>query len=354
MVSVRDFGAVGDGIADDSAAFTAAIAEVERRQRGGVVKVPAGIFRARIDASKLTADFEKRVTIRGAGRGATQIKPTATGDIILNMVGRNVMTVEDLTIYAGEEFQAYAGVVLARTDGSPNCNNNKFMNVEVIGNFAKAGVVSIAAESGEWHNCRFFMSSGGSGVAIIIGSDPHAANVSLEVPGVDDLRRDANTDTRWIACEFQSYQAAEMVRLSAFHSHHFIGSSWIAPYATRLTRFCDPDSGALGGGTTFTDCHFEGLTATGSVFSVDMAGATAYLFGISERASTIVTTQGSTFLDYDRTDPRNLLVLQQCDFAPAGPPNTTQTGIHFYADLIDRSVIDYTRLGDRGTLFCFL
>ena len=42
--SVKDFGAVGNGVADDTAAFVAAIASIPS-QSGGVLYVPPGPFR---------------------------------------------------------------------------------------------------------------------------------------------------------------------------------------------------------------------------------------------------------------------------------------------------------------------
>ena len=61
-VSVKDFGAVGDGVADDSPAFQAAVNASKH------VFVPAGTYRL---ASKV--DVKPQREIRGAGRGATTI-----------------------------------------------------------------------------------------------------------------------------------------------------------------------------------------------------------------------------------------------------------------------------------------
>ncbi len=68
-VSVRDFGAVGDGAADDTAAFVAAFAAGARE-----VRVPAGSYR-------LTAPLSvpARLSLRGAGRDATFLAIDHTG-----------------------------------------------------------------------------------------------------------------------------------------------------------------------------------------------------------------------------------------------------------------------------------
>lgn len=62
IVSVRDYGAVGDGVADDAPAFAAALAAHES------VFVPAGSYRL-----ATPVDVPPRRTLRGAGRDATRI-----------------------------------------------------------------------------------------------------------------------------------------------------------------------------------------------------------------------------------------------------------------------------------------
>ena len=61
-VSVKDFGAVGDGVADDSAAFQAAL------DQHGAIHVPAGTYR--LDSE---IQVKPRRRLFGAGRDATVI-----------------------------------------------------------------------------------------------------------------------------------------------------------------------------------------------------------------------------------------------------------------------------------------
>ena len=64
--NVRDFGAVGDGVADDTAAFRAALAATT----GGAVEIPAGRFRLS-DVLRLE---RSGVVLRGAGSGKTVLE----------------------------------------------------------------------------------------------------------------------------------------------------------------------------------------------------------------------------------------------------------------------------------------
>lgn len=348
VVSLRDYVRFvtlnADGKPDWTTAWASAIADLEANPRGGKLTIPMGIFRGAFSLMKQVPDFEKRITVEGAGRGATQLWPNGSGAIILNMVGRNTATVRSLSLVAGDEYQAYAGIVLARTTTSDNCNNNKFRDLEVQGNYGKATLVSIAAESAEWHNCRFRPGGGSSGIAAIWGSDTNAPNVQLVVPGVTNLTpRNANTDIRVTNCEFYNDQVgdAHTVILSAGHSIHFDRCGWIAAARSHV-HFCDPVGSIMGGGTEFDGCHFEGQI--GSRYSVDTGGAAVFLKGIVDRNSVDVT-EGGSFLDYDRSNPSSVLVLQQCEFRPGAPLSQTRTGINLGCDIADRSVIDWSNMG---------
>lgn len=80
-VNIRELGARGDGVTDDSEAFRRALAQVDR-QGGGVIRLPAGTYR-------LSGNFRlpRRVILRGDGKDLTWLKwpltpPTAASDIL--------------------------------------------------------------------------------------------------------------------------------------------------------------------------------------------------------------------------------------------------------------------------------
>jgi hypothetical protein len=75
-VSVKDFGAVGDGVVDDTAAIQAAIdyvATIGPSSVGGIVYVPEGTYR--ITSTIISAPTGGQVGILGAGQFATVFKP---------------------------------------------------------------------------------------------------------------------------------------------------------------------------------------------------------------------------------------------------------------------------------------
>jgi Pectate lyase superfamily protein len=123
--SVRDFGAVGDGSTDDTAAFTAAIAAISDV---GLIKVPAGVYKV----TSTVAVGEKRILIAGDAIRASQIlfAPTAD-DTCIEFGGAGSPSYEqgirDLTITSNDS--TYAKILLNLRD----CSNFALDNVALTG-----------------------------------------------------------------------------------------------------------------------------------------------------------------------------------------------------------------------------
>ena len=97
-VNVRELGARGDGVTDDSEAFRRALAAVERRG-GGVIAFPAGTYR-------LAGAFRlpRRVVLRGEGKDLTWLKwplnaPASAADFVpAALVGTGEFGLERLSL----------------------------------------------------------------------------------------------------------------------------------------------------------------------------------------------------------------------------------------------------------------
>jgi parallel beta-helix repeat protein len=92
MFNVKDYGAVGDGVTEDTAAFVAAFVAANTKG-GGIVYVPPGTYIH--DYLNMGYNY---ITLRGAGRTATtmKLKPNATGARSITAIGDS--RIESLTI----------------------------------------------------------------------------------------------------------------------------------------------------------------------------------------------------------------------------------------------------------------
>lgn len=79
IVNVRDFGAVGDGVTDDTAAFVSA-ARAAKEKGGALVYIPSGVYRAQNIPACTNVHFV------GAGKGSTEIKKPdgSDGDVFIS------------------------------------------------------------------------------------------------------------------------------------------------------------------------------------------------------------------------------------------------------------------------------
>lgn len=94
-VSVKDYGAVGDNVADDTSAIQAAINAVAALTYGGVVYFPPGVYRV---SSVLTLSAETNVSFEGAGQGATTIRNTHASNNTLTLTNCANFFIRDLQI----------------------------------------------------------------------------------------------------------------------------------------------------------------------------------------------------------------------------------------------------------------
>jgi hypothetical protein len=117
-VSVKDFGAVGDGVTDDSDAIRAAVASVTAE--GGQVYFPAGSYKVTADPADVTGNtaiyVPSKVRIYGASQGGTLIVPGANNTVCFRFLGNNG-GIENLQIdNLGTTYTNTSGIQLAPLD----------------------------------------------------------------------------------------------------------------------------------------------------------------------------------------------------------------------------------------------
>lgn len=160
QVSVKDYGAVGNGAKDDTIAIQAAINEV-RRLGGGVVYFDPGTY---LISSPLLLTSVNGVSFRGAGANVSIIKNTNVTANAISLTSCSAFYVEDVAI-ANSGSNSGVGLSLS------GCTNVRVMGLKVTGhqfavrvtgtapaNILIGGMSSLAADS----------SFGGNATAVLV------------------------------------------------------------------------------------------------------------------------------------------------------------------------------------------
>ncbi|MGV1867234.1 MULTISPECIES: hypothetical protein [unclassified Rhizobium] len=174
-ITPAQFGAVGDGIADDGAALTAMFAAV----------------RALTQASGLIANVAINVDMTG-GRYMTTTSINATmlvawslkiegglligrctGKAILDLCGSRGYSLTGVSFYGDKTNRPAAAFQLARDNFGGNqgsCDNNSFIEVSTTGYFSRAAIHCYAHETTTHMHCTYFNYDPAGAVAILTGT----------------------------------------------------------------------------------------------------------------------------------------------------------------------------------------
>ena len=166
MVSVKDFGAKGDGVTDDTEAVQAALAASLQ------VFVPPGKYlvtspiRLRSNQHIVCANSQGTFAgPTGAVATGTQIYAKHTGNAILDLTGQGGDLVEGCTLVGDAGTTPKSGIYLTRV-GTASAGEHTFRDLTVTGSFSATGVYIVTSENNSWENLRVDIRGGGATYAI--------------------------------------------------------------------------------------------------------------------------------------------------------------------------------------------
>ena len=158
MANVKYWGAMGDGVSDDTAAIQAGYNALTNGTRGGELILPAGVFPISqlifgnvVPPSGSTNGF----IIRGQGRNATTLLITGNNAIGINFIGQFNSILRDLTIDTAPGVIGQTAMFVARDANAYSCNWVRAKGVRFAGHYNKANVVHLAAELSDYDDCVF-------------------------------------------------------------------------------------------------------------------------------------------------------------------------------------------------------
>jgi len=147
IVSVKSYGAVGDGVTDDTAAVTAAFNAV--RTAGGSLYFPAGKYALAANIP-VTLGTDATLAVLGAGADITQLVWAAGGGLTINLPGEaNAVHIRDMTFVTGANGIG-TGLALNLTLGNVSWPNSAQSDVS---NVTFRGTDWYAGQTHYWGSC---------------------------------------------------------------------------------------------------------------------------------------------------------------------------------------------------------
>jgi hypothetical protein len=313
-VSVKDFGAVGDGVTDDTAAIQAAINFSKSvpvfnngnnsTPRGGVaIRFPAGIY---VIASTLTLNNINGIKFVGDGKETSMLVHTANSGAMFDCNQMIWTTFENLGFAAGTV--------------TVNIYGNKSINIRSTGNRTTNLFKWTTDAGGDRYNCwREIVVKGGFAKAWDVGgTNTHSENTILAstFEGCDYVWYSDNAqsmNTYFIGCD------AEFIAESVFYflAGGFltvIGGSYINPKDTLTLAGTNAGIGSSNGHFIFRDVKWEMYQDIDPATSPKMLNSTSTAYaqvtfencsnnaGLPDPAKTFISVVSSLRISVEKCD----------------------------------------------------
>ena len=162
-ISVKDFGAIGDGVTDDTVAIQNAINSLGAF--GGTIYVPTGRYKV---TSTITLGLGVRLFGDGywgggsaAREGTSSIYAVHTGVAILSLKGAHACSVKDLSLEGDITTHPKTGLLLGRAN-TASAGWHHIERVSVFGYFSVCGIYTISSEDNLWIDVVVWIFGGGA------------------------------------------------------------------------------------------------------------------------------------------------------------------------------------------------
>lgn len=150
-----DYGAVGDGTTDDTAALQAAINGAIAAKKP--LYIPAGTYKTTATLTILNP-YGQGFDLYGAGDGTTIIKAAHTGNAVVSMIGAVNCSLNHLTLQGDTTTFPKCGLILGRSSAA-SAGWHTFNKILIAGAFSLAGVYNIASEGNGWYDLFVIMAA---------------------------------------------------------------------------------------------------------------------------------------------------------------------------------------------------
>lgn len=310
-VSVKDYGAVGDGVADDTSAIQAAIDAASSTGAAGTVQVvyfPNGTYK-----TTSTINVTKQgTTIIGQGRYGAVIKAVHSGTAIISMKGAVHCTIRDIQLQSDDTTFPDVGILLGRTSPTDTAGFHHFENLVFQVYVTHAAIYSIASEENLWSSvwCR------------VLGGKYGLYTAKSDELSIDSLATSTNTVNRYERVTFQMnstfvtgatpiYISLDGTKFWLFDNCYFIlnGGYYVMfdadADADAMISFINCSGEPNSTATNYGGINFNSPNATDKTLSrIKFIDSTFDLIAASEPAVKVESGTGIIFNDFRYEDYR--------------------------------------------------
>lgn len=279
-VDVKWFGAVGDGVTDDFAAFELwadylktsylVVNGVTNRYQGFI---PRGTYYVSesLDWTRLTGLTSSRndgLTIYGSGIKDTVIMGGDDGYPVIDAMGMNYLDLQGFSITSADGSSPSCGLLVGRRDDTENGGNNYFKNLYISGDFTVSQFYGIASESTKWEHCTFINAGNPNANTTFIAANSvtnhSGTNISSRYQSITTAGAGVrNSVITYDTCSFQNNDSLtnnRVVRLETPYGHNFINCYMYAAFTNDWQPIIETYGRA--GGNSFIGLRQEYTSAT--------------------------------------------------------------------------------------------
>jgi hypothetical protein len=256
QISVKDFGALGDGVTDDTAAINAAfqwirdtIFEVTETEPSFVVAFPYGKYRT-TGPINATGIRNRVWGIVGPGK----IQADFNSGVVLDLTFSRFCTIRDLHIGTASGKTPDIGVLIARENNGFVADDFHFQNLHVVGVFANACLYNYASEDFTGINCSFLNDSASTSAYCIRLDGTNSASVTSTFQAIPANTAASFNSVVFIECDARRANGGPCLYVARSDGFRFY-ACYMA--TTTLANVHINTTSAIFNRDLYLDIHFE-------------------------------------------------------------------------------------------------